>query len=150
LQWANYLNPRSRTSFDHNSFFFDFDFLFTIDEAIFFPFRKNPITFFRLDFSPLFTVFDIFFMSCNEVKLLLLLVVVVVVAIVDDKFAAISDLIYALSEPMMASIPEILLLVSVIMGDDDDSASSADEEQSSSFRNASRGLADREVCDWSS
>ena len=78
-------------------------------------------------------------------------VAVDVVAIVDDEFAAISDLIYALSEPMIASIPEILLLVSVIMGDDDDSASSADEEeQSSSFRNASRGLADREVCDWSS
>ena len=92
-------------------------------------------------------------MSCNEVKLLVVVVAVVavdVVAIVDDEFAAISDLIYALSEPMMASIPEILFLVSVIMGDDDDSASSTEEEQSSSFRNASRGLADREVCDWSS
>lgn len=143
-------------SYRHGSFFFDFDFLFTIDEAIFFPFRKNPTTFFRLDFSPLFTVFDIFFMSCNEVKLLVVVVVVAVVAvdvvaIVDDEFAAISDLIYALSEPMMASIPEILLLVSVIMGDDDGSASSTEEEHSSSFRNASRGLADRVVCDdWSS
>ena len=125
-----------------------------MEETIFFfPFRKNPTTFFRRDFRTLFTFLDMFlvlmmFEVKDEVEEEVAAEVVVVEATVDDDddddeiilFAAISDLMYALSDPMIASMPVIFFLVSTVV-------TTVGDTDVDSPAETSRGLADREVCD---